>query len=233
MILGGCRRGFRPGDGPSGVLGASERFPADPVYLPQNLGTKPANRHGLDRITPITRPASEDGPAVRSRRGLQAPSNQAPAVPLVVDPGLRPRWQPCQRYNDVNDTILTCNLGTEELAASLGPSIVSRMEEGGWGHRVQLAVISEIARNLVRRRRCLSCDRERWKPASCRREGKTRRRTSSETLSGRTQGDPWCQNELWSVRLIIPRPRDPRSNPIPATDSLARFLDSTPNRATL
>jgi len=31
----------------------------------------------------------------------------------------------------MNDTILTCNLGTEELAASLGPSIVSRMEEGG------------------------------------------------------------------------------------------------------
>ncbi len=36
-----------------------------------------------------------------------------------------------QRYNDMSDTILTCNLGAEELAASLGPSIVSRMEEGG------------------------------------------------------------------------------------------------------
>ncbi len=36
-----------------------------------------------------------------------------------------------QRYADMTDTILICNLGMAEFEASLGPSIVSRMQEGG------------------------------------------------------------------------------------------------------
>lgn len=36
-----------------------------------------------------------------------------------------------QRYADLTDTIVTCNLSAEEFAASLGPSLVSRMREGG------------------------------------------------------------------------------------------------------
>lgn len=36
-----------------------------------------------------------------------------------------------QRYGDMRDTILTCNLTKEELAGSMGPSIVSRMLETG------------------------------------------------------------------------------------------------------
>lgn len=35
------------------------------------------------------------------------------------------------RYNDMSDTILTANLAPEELQANLGPSIISRMQEGG------------------------------------------------------------------------------------------------------
>lgn len=35
------------------------------------------------------------------------------------------------RYNDMTDTILTANLAPAELAANLGPSIISRMQEGG------------------------------------------------------------------------------------------------------
>jgi DNA replication protein DnaC len=36
-----------------------------------------------------------------------------------------------QRYGDMRDTILTCNLTREELQGSMGPSIVSRMLETG------------------------------------------------------------------------------------------------------
>lgn len=36
-----------------------------------------------------------------------------------------------QRYGDMRDTILTCNLTKEELQGSMGPSIVSRMLETG------------------------------------------------------------------------------------------------------
>lgn len=35
------------------------------------------------------------------------------------------------RYGDMSDTIMTCNLGLEELSQSLGPSILDRMREGG------------------------------------------------------------------------------------------------------
>lgn len=35
------------------------------------------------------------------------------------------------RYADAKDTILTCNLGDREIQESLGPSLVSRMNEGG------------------------------------------------------------------------------------------------------
>jgi len=35
------------------------------------------------------------------------------------------------RYNDMTDTILTCNLNGTDLTANLGPSLVDRMKEGG------------------------------------------------------------------------------------------------------
>jgi hypothetical protein len=35
------------------------------------------------------------------------------------------------RYNDMSDTILTCNLTLQELRQNLGPSLVDRMKEGG------------------------------------------------------------------------------------------------------
>jgi DNA replication protein DnaC len=35
------------------------------------------------------------------------------------------------RYGDMTDTILTCNLDRPMLAENLGPSIISRMQEGG------------------------------------------------------------------------------------------------------
>ena len=35
------------------------------------------------------------------------------------------------RYNDLTDTILTRNLGVEDLKRNVGPSLVSRMREGG------------------------------------------------------------------------------------------------------
>lgn len=35
------------------------------------------------------------------------------------------------RYNDLTDTILTCNLEASKLVASIGPSLASRMQEGG------------------------------------------------------------------------------------------------------
>lgn len=36
-----------------------------------------------------------------------------------------------QRYGDMRDTLMTCNLTKDELASSMGPSIVSRMAETG------------------------------------------------------------------------------------------------------
>lgn len=35
------------------------------------------------------------------------------------------------RYNDLSDTLLTCNLTLQELRQNLGPSLVDRMKEGG------------------------------------------------------------------------------------------------------
>jgi len=35
------------------------------------------------------------------------------------------------RYNDMSDTVLTCNLTIQELRQNLGPSLVDRMKEGG------------------------------------------------------------------------------------------------------
>ncbi|MCC6234284.1 MAG: ATP-binding protein [Verrucomicrobiales bacterium] len=83
--------------------------------------------------------ASYDGSAKRSEMQVLE-SFRRPSLLVIDEIGNRSEsdWENRtffelldSRYGDMTDTILTCNLEPQEVSANLGPSIVSRMSEGG------------------------------------------------------------------------------------------------------